>query len=157
MANEVSLKYASRISDTWSTAVIDFGNPGDPSLQVDSANKPHIAYGDSAGGPLHYAFLSAGTWVTEVVASQMANSVSLAIDTSNQPHIAYWDKEKKDLNYAFKSGTNWFTQTVDTGRIDGPLTSNLFALALDSKNQPHFAYYDADEKAIKYAAYLEST
>lgn len=129
------VKYSSVNNTTWVTETVDSG--GDvgrhPSLALDSAGLPHIAYHDVTNDSVKYATLSGTTWVSETV-KESALIPSLALDGSDTPHVAY-TKRAPEVHYAVLSGTEWVTDTVDWAAA-AP------SLALDSSGNPHVAYCD---------------
>jgi len=80
--------------------------------------------------------------------------VSLAIDAQGNLHISYfrYDMNNRNLLYARKEGSSWSITTIDaTGDV-----GYYCSLALDANGHPHISYYDADNDALKYAAYVGS-
>ena len=75
--------------------------------------------------------------------------VALAVDTADRPHILY--TEEHTLRYARWNGNAWVTQDVD-----GPMTSEGIALALDRAGMPHASYVAGDDSgSLRYAALTE--
>jgi len=134
----------------WATERVDaektFGSMTDRSLALDSANRPHIAYGTDH---LYYAWHDGSTWNIETVdpAWGVGRYASIALDGSDKPHISYYDDINGDLKYAYRSGSEWIIQVVDSSDDVGESTS----LALDNLGRPHIAYLDRINSNLKYA------
>jgi len=116
------------------------------SLELDSLNRPHIAYVrwyNPTGKDLKYAYYDGNSWIISVV----VNSVdilepSIALDTNDQPNISYQDYGY--LKYAKYNGTTWIFNTIEQyGRFT--------AIAVDSLNHPHIAYQETETDVFKYA------
>jgi carboxypeptidase family protein/flagellar hook capping protein FlgD len=130
--------------------VLDF-----PSIAVDQAGDPHVAYSDPTTSTLRHAFRTGGVWTIEVVAPSGPDLIdgvviafpSIAIDASGNPHISYYDAPTGTLCYASKTAGVWTSETVDNGYDVGRGTS----LAIDSAGNPHIAYYDEGNFDLKYA------
>jgi len=119
-----------------------------PSLVLDSAGKPHVAYLVDGGAEVDYAFRSGGGWNVEtvdIVSPNQALATSLALDSKRRPHLAYDELFAVGINYAVKSDTGWSTELVDVGQRWTP------ALVLDSGDIPHLVFYDAERGAMVYA------
>ena len=69
---------------------------------------------------------------------------SLRLDGADHPHVAYGGDH---LYYAWHDGTTWRYETAD----NAPAVGARAALGLDASNNPHIAYYDQPQDAIKYA------
>jgi hypothetical protein len=69
---------------------------------------------------------------------------SLVYDTNGKPHVAYGGEH---LYYAFFNGSNWEKTIVDPS----PQVGQYASLALDADNNPRIAYYDAANRALKFA------
>lgn len=156
-----SLQYATRNGTSWDISVVDNGSSFladtgyDPSMVMDPAGRPFIAYRDGKHyGTLMMAYLGAsGTWdITKVDngGSMTANTgymPSIALDTAGYPHISYYDADNRDLRYASWNGTRWKLETLDTTGDVGAYSS----LAIDSHNQPFISYYDATNQQLRFA------
>jgi hypothetical protein len=112
------------------------------SLQIDSHNKPHLAYG---GDHLYYAHQTPDGWQRSVV--DAGNSVgeinALGLDSVDQPMIAYAGAQ---LRFAYLSGNVWSTETITS------TTYTFFKLSMDIDNlgQPHVVTY-VDGKRLLYS------
>lgn len=71
----------------------------DRSLQLDHADRPHIAYGYDH---LYYAHYDGTEWHHETVdsAPEVGSYAALALDLAGMPHISYHHSWNGDLNYA---------------------------------------------------------
>jgi len=124
-----------------------------PSLALDAAGQPHIAYtraDDGLSPGLHYARFDGTAWLTEtvdVLGKSQWHSVALAIDEAGHLHISY-STSNYDLRYAYHDGTQWYIETLDSGLgTNGGNTS----LSVDPAGHPHIAYNDFTNSALKYA------
>jgi hypothetical protein len=121
-----------------------------PSLVLDTADRPHVAYIVDGGGEVDYATRSRGTWTIETVDTVSPNqtlATSLALDSRGRPHVAYDELFDEGINYAVKTRAGWSTKRVDAGQRWTP------SLVLDSEDNPHMVFYDAEHGALIYAAH----
>jgi hypothetical protein len=142
-----SLRHAWKAGNQWTIEAVDsiaggmgFA-PSGTSIEVDTANDIHIAYGFNGGFPaetVSYAKKSGGAWTTERVdnAPKLRNP-ALALDSSNAPRIVY---EKSagggvGLKYAEKTGGAWTTAFADSGFGIGAGAS----IAIDAQGLPHIS------------------
>lgn len=156
-----SLQYVTRNATSWDLTVVDsgstiLGDTGyDPSLVMDPAGRPFIAYRDGK----HYANLmvahqnASGTWdITKVdnggsMTGDTGYNPSVALDFAGYPHISYYDADNGDLRYASWDGAKWKLETLDAVGDVGAYSS----LAIDSNNQPYISYYDATKHTLRFA------
>ena len=68
-----------------------------------------------------------------------------ALDSSGRPHIAYDELFALGIHYAVKSDAGWSIELVDMGQRSDP------ALVLDSVEDAHMVFYDAEHGAMSYA------
>ncbi len=164
-----SLYYASLnlSSGEWEFSLIDDDTPytGDagysPSLKIDAADHPHVAYISDDPWGLRYATSQDGTnWtITKLdeldrqnYFSRTYTGVSLALDSSGYPHISYYNQTTSDdapsqLYYLAWNGTTWNRETVAVLAKRDFTTS----LAIDAQDVPHIAYCDVFGKSLNYA------
>jgi len=164
-----SLYYASLnlSSGEWEFSLIDDDTPytGDagysPSLKIDAAAHPHVAYISDDPWGLRYATSQDGTnWtVTKLdeldrqnYFSRTYTGVSLALDSRGYPHISYYNQTTSDntlveLRYLSWNGTGWDREIVVMPAKRDFTTS----LVIDSQDVPHIAYCDVASKALNYA------
>ena len=125
-----------------------------PSLVLDPAGKPRVAYIVDSGGEIDYASRSGGGWTIETIDSVSPNqtlATSLVLDSRGRPHVAYDELFAVGIHYAVKSDAGWSTELVDVGQRWDP------ALVLDSQNNPQMVFYDAERGALIYATRLSGT
>ncbi len=121
----------------WKIEIVDT-NASFPSLELDSHNRPHIAY--QRGYPyydLKYANkLNDISWDIEVVKSDGFTGYfpSIDVDFNGKPHIVYRDGETQTLDYTKKVNGSWKFYQIE--RI--PWTTN--SIVLDKFSNPHVVY-----------------
>src|SRR5262249_31031005 len=119
-----------------------------PSLVLDPAGKPHVAYLVDSGAEVDYASRLGDAWAVEIVDIVSPNqtlATSLVLDSRGRPHIAYDELFAVGINHAMKSHGSWTTELVDAGQRWDP------ALVLDSADNAHMVFYDAERGALIYA------
>ena len=150
------LKYAAWNGSAWQIQVVDNqqvnGNPEgtgkNPSLALDSIDRPHISYAGADYG-LKYASYNGVTWQIQTVETSVATTAlpnSLVLDQANRPHISYQNDAPSALKYAVWDGLAWQIEVVDALN-----TPSYNSLALDSGNRPHISYYELINGDLKYA------
>ena len=131
------LQYASWTGSAWNIQMVDSKAGAGTSLVLDSADTPHIAYGDLIGGTLQYAEYDGTAWHSSTLDSGYAGlSTSLALDSKGHPCIAYTGPSDSSLKYAEYTGTAWNLQTLDIAGNTGLDIS----LALDESDNVHISY-----------------
>lgn len=167
---------ASAWATAWVTETVDtfFSWPIFPSLVLDAAGHPHIAYCeyDFAEGylaELRYAYYNGSSWEIQVLDAvgnkgdfPMICAPSLLLDEQGHPHLAYntyFGPVTSDLKYMWYDGTFWWWQIVDRGLGEW---GGSVSMALDTEGYPHIAYHrDAadygSEGTLHYAFYNGST
>lgn len=91
------LKYATNVSGSWVTAMIDSeGGGGYTSIATDTNNKIHISYRGGTIGDLKYITNASGSWVSTSV-DGLSTNTSIAVDANNKVHISYYNS---GLRYA---------------------------------------------------------
>jgi hypothetical protein len=103
----------------------------EPSLALDSAGVPHLAYTDVVTRDLRYAIRTASGWQMETVDAD-ASAPSLVLDAGDRPHIGY--ASAQGIVYAYRDAAGWQAQVVD------PRGGSQVSLALDASGQPRLAY-----------------
>jgi len=112
--------YAHRDGDWADELVVSFFPVGvyrsDPSVAVDPAGKPYVAYYDGWTSELSCVHPEGETWSASVVTVRGANNVGrgnrLALDRSGKAHIAYAGTGYASLKYAQWDGAAWSLATV---------------------------------------------
>jgi hypothetical protein len=147
-ATNKELKYAKWTGSEWVTRTVDKLLIGcrSCSIALDADDNPRIAYGVEGPlmGQVRYAVWNGADWDIQEVDSKLANigDISLALDSNNKPHIVYsWLSLLQSVVYAKSDGTTWQFKTVDWTPAFPPTTKLPVALALDSDDNPHIAYF----------------
>jgi len=155
------LRYAVQTDGGWSIQTV-YSASGPhvrhPSLALDSAGQPHIAFADLDLNTLYYAAQTVEGWQIEgvdmVAPGRDVQYTSLAMDSQGQPHIHYvdgpnpWDFQPGLLKYATKTGSGWTLETVTQTGTEG----GYGTLALDSSGNPHIAFVYGGSNELYYAS-----
>ena len=149
------LKYAHYDGFAWSNETVDgeYLTGHSTSLDLDSMDRPRIAYRFYSGRCIRFAAWTGTNWTFTQFEEDgdMEDFISMALDGANLPHVSYHDGtfygEASDLKYARYDGASWTTEIVDApGRV-----GRGSSLALDSAGHPHISYYDETSATLKYA------
>ena len=139
---------------------------GAPSLVLDAAGQPHIAY---TGATLEYFARTDAGWQSELVdrSESAGYGHALALDAAGRPHIAYQRAEAKymgglsQLMYAQPGSSGWQVQAVYSVTADGSGVgvAGALDLALDRTGNPHIGFMtgDFDARTLRYAVWDGST
>ena len=132
----------------WTRTFVDRVSGRSPSLELDSAGRPRIAY--YRFNEVRFASLDGGVWTTATVFQSAlpvkAVSVKLAYDTNDQPHILFFDQtavDAGDIRIASGSPSNQPPSAVNPGNQTGNLGSNA-SLQINAA--------DAEGGALTYSA-----
>jgi hypothetical protein len=119
-----------------------------PSLAIDAANRPHVAYQRAEPGTntlLQHARFTGTDWlVTTADAGGPAHydvgaNTCLVLDPQQRPRVSYWDTTMNTIRYAHFDGATWLTHLVDPTNHVGLFSTSL---TLDSWGAPHLSYYE---------------
>jgi hypothetical protein len=143
------LKYASNVTGSWASTIVDENWVGlYSSLVIDQNGKAHISYYDYQNGNLKYATNMSDSWVVSTIdTGYLGQSTSLALDSAGKVYISYYDVGNGDLKIVTNATGAWLINTLDSAGDVGQFTS----LAIDSKDKVHISYYDATNRHLKYA------
>jgi hypothetical protein len=153
------LHYAYWDGTRWQTQIIDDARTNHfTSIQLDAKGYPHISYyqeeNPDGTNALHlkYAFFDGKVWYIQTVNRKFATGKfnSIVLDSSGRPHIAYSFAGTGDLGYVFWDGSQWIYEVPDTRRTHNNYVGLGNSIALDSKGNPYIAYFDLNNRAIKY-------
>lgn len=160
-----NLKYANLTPAGWVVTTIDSANlvGADPSIALDSINKPYVSYLYETGSDLRYAYYvgSGGNCFSTrwqcIDVDTLGNVgwyTSIILDSSKNPHISYIDWGNQKLKYAHYVGSGgncgsnaWQCTTIDSAVVIYGSTS----IALSPDGKPHIAY---GYNGVKYASYV---
>jgi PKD repeat protein len=122
--------------------VIDTNYGTYTSIDVDSANNPHISYYNRSKH-LTYATVSSGSWVTTTVDNNnlAGKYSSIAVDSSDNVHISYL--ENAQLKYTTNASGSWVKSTIDNN------VGSYGSIAVDSLYHLHVVY--SAQGDLKYA------
>jgi hypothetical protein len=159
------LHYAYWDGTRWRIHIIDHDRTNHfTSIQMDANDYPHISYYQEENDDgtnalrLKYAYFDGSTWYTETVNRKFATGKfnSIALDSSGRPHIAYSFAAIGDLGYVFWDGSQWVYQVPDTRRTHNDYVGTGNSIVLDTKGNPHIAYFDLNSRKIKYTRWTGS-
>lgn len=135
------LKYASNVSGTWETQIVD-GNGKSGDVSIDSGDNIYIVYNKTTGGKLSQATNMTGNWVSSEL-DLTGGEPKIAIDSSDNLHVAYISGG--GLCYANNASGSWAKHDID-------IESRAPAIALDSSDNAHICYSGGDSIwSTKYA------
>lgn len=148
MSNQ-DLKYATNVSGQWKITSIDtYGDIGQySSISTDKNNRVHVSYYDKSKTDLKYATNISGSWAYSTIDSSgdIGQYSSIAIDYNNKVHFSYYDKSRENLKYASKE-----SNLLNIKILDDKNETGLFSSISARKNVFCVAYYDEDNKDLKY-------
>lgn len=145
-------------SECWRYEVVDDRSAEDwPTLAIDAEGALHVAYGtgeDSNPSSLLYATNAGGSWEMKTLGYQGVRP-SIAVAPSGIVHLAYMLLGTQRIEYvadplAFPGG--YVGELLPTGE-----TSASVALALGPDEEPHVAYYEANDDEDFSADLLHAT
>ncbi|MBI5245183.1 MAG: fibronectin type III domain-containing protein [Elusimicrobia bacterium] len=150
--------YATSDGNSWSSQALSAAGfeGGAPSLALDAAQNPHIAYRDricfgSPGLGVRYAKFDGAAWSVQTPGFPHGDGGSepnLALDGAGRPRLAHglYGSSDHALYYASFNGSSWSNQLVDDPAV-------WRKLALDGSGNPHIAYSGGSYNlATKYAS-----
>jgi hypothetical protein len=155
-SNESAQSDAACVTASWNIAVVDDKvTPQWTAIALNASDHVHIGYqagGYAASGQfgdLKHAMNATGVWSSEIIGtSAHLGAVSLAVDSTDRMHLAY-DSDGKLIHATLARGI-WTTEVVgDVGAVVE--NAKIAAIALDSSNALHVAYYDYPSGDLGYA------
>jgi len=148
------LLYAYEDAGGWHTSTIQSGWYGYYlALVLDSDDYGHISHAEIVGNDsLQYTYKDAGGWHTETVddTGNTGRYTSIALDSDGYPHISYYNVTDGALMYAYKDAGGWNTETLLEGYNKLHNLGLGTAIALDSFDLPHIAFYNDTDESIYY-------
>jgi hypothetical protein len=151
------LFYTSDASGSWQTSLVESALAY-PSIAVDAAGVPHIAYLGTArpdgSYPVRYRSPALIGWSDRTVATSEdpKTLVALVMTPAGQAGIVY--KSQSEIEYVTEVSGRWVATQVDSfdaaGPDDGQYGAYDVSIDLDMAGSPHIAYEDTDGD-LKYA------
>ena len=140
----------------WDVGLIPGVYALDPSLSLDSAGNPGIAFYNYSLG---YAYHNGSSWSVEIVdPANVGDGSSIAFDAFDRPHISYYTgimASLDKLKYAHWDGTKWIVEFLESMGL-GPMATGTTSLVLDSFGRPHIAYLRPDTNEVRYTRWTGS-
>ncbi len=140
---ERRLKYAAWNGTGWAIDLLGT-NMSDPSLAMDSQDRPHLSYFNASGLQLKHAYNDGLRWNIEIAdtgANLSSKGTSITVDSLGGVHIGYFDADAWTLKYARRNESGWTVEVVDRLLIKGCQGWRDVSLALDSSENPAMAYF----------------
>lgn len=140
----------------WHVETIDTGHGASVgtwnSLAIDRSGNLHLAYSNSKGNVLRYAYRAKQEerWYSMTVDVDAGSFASLAVDSHGRPHIAYNSPYETGLHYARWDGNQWVKLIIDSEHTD-----HFTSIQLDSLDRPRISYYRELDPNGHYALYLK--
>jgi hypothetical protein len=132
--------------------IIGSAGPFAPSMVVDAAGVPHVAFRDGDGPGISYATRVGNTWAIEKVDDDVDIGslahlhqalVSLRL-VGGKPVIAYQHRGTRSMRLAVKSGSTFTVSTLDAPPVSGSeddLIGEGVALQVDCMDRLHVVYH----------------
>jgi len=133
--------------EEWTPPLAHAGPLGRPSVTVDDAGQPWVAYAiDSPGGQeIHVATTDGTDWTTETAATiegclgcRDSGPAPIAVNADG-PLVIYIDGGSRAVMAARQTGSGWTTEPVQTG-----VSASGLAVAVDANGVPWVTYYTGD-------------
>ena len=137
------LKYVYYDGSEWHVDTVDTGDVGWFSVGAHSMffkdGHPYIVYGE--GNKLKYAYYDDSKWNIETITTGEGTIcyASTGIDSKGYLHIVYFDEGCNDTKYAYFDGSQWHNEVVLAHTLTEIFVAE--AIAVDSHDHPHIAYY----------------
>jgi hypothetical protein len=139
--------YATRPAGTWLITQVDTAleSGNHTSLKLDAQGRPCISYGryPEYYGDIAYAQLDGEQWSVETVDSLGYDSVpTLVVDNTDKLHALFLSRfgTQSYYTYMYQTEAGWVTEPTN------PVSySSAVSFVLDANNNPHFAYFDAND------------
>jgi plastocyanin len=142
----VTGSFSASLVDGWTPPLAHSGPLGRPSVAVDEAGTPWVAYtvDTATGQAVQVAILAGGKWISETAATIGACSGSGCSQpgpteigiTPNGPVVVYVDGVTGDLMAAAKSADGWSTSAVHAG-----IAPSGLSMTVSADGSPYVAYY----------------
>lgn len=139
----------------WSVRTIEKGDDlvRNYALAIDNQDL-YMVYNSPAKGNLKFAASSGNNWETEEIVSsgEVENNLDIVLDKNNTPHLAYnleGSGVKSKTMYAVKKNGSWDKTTI-VEKGSGFSSDDKYELKLDTNNNPHLAFTNAQELSYAY-------
>ncbi|MCP4229425.1 MAG: hypothetical protein GY771_04670 [bacterium] len=156
------LIYVIREGGSWNATVIEELKrciAGRKKLCVDNIGNVHLAIEKVAGGPLKYARKTGDGWyIDEFEEASMSSwdNFALDVDSYGTPYIVWFDNTEKSVMCGTPAKDGW---NIDIIGCTDPGSTDI-AIAFDSNQSPHLAFYSgygrSSSKTIYLADYIEN-
>lgn len=126
----------------WSTELVALAPFGGPSLAVDLARQPHVAFNGSSQfgvwGDLMYASRTMSGWTIQTVDSAVkyGYDTSIGVDSAGVVHILGKQEQDGNLWYWTNAGGVWTGEIVDANSNPGRYSD----MVVDASGTPHIVY-----------------
>ena len=155
--DDEDLRYAVYDGKNWNIKTLDEQDKAGryTGIVVDDRGVPHISYYNYTVGSLRYMTynIKMDRWEASVPDSyeNVGSDTSIDLDSKNVVHIVYLDNANGDLKYCYKgieeADAYWKFEIIES---DGKV-GYYAKMKIDKNNNIHVVYYDATQKALKYA------
>jgi hypothetical protein len=155
--DDEDLRYAVYDGKNWNIKTLDEQDKAGryTGIVVDDRGVPHISYYNYTVGSLRYMTynIKMDRWEASVPDSyeNVGSDTSIDLDSKNVVHIVYLDNANGDLKHCYKgieeTDAYWKFEIIDS---DGKV-GYYAKMKIDKNNNIHVVYYDATQKALKYA------
>ncbi|MCB0036790.1 MAG: hypothetical protein KDE51_22315, partial [Anaerolineales bacterium] len=146
------LNYARWDGVMWQVATVDEGSNFDEgvSIAVNENDRPYISYHDVPSRDLKMATFINGEWRIERVRSEgdVGRLSEIAVH-SGALHIIYLNGSTGTLDHSTRVVGRWEHHSVGPSNV----LAKRYGLALDSADNPHVAFYDAQAERLKYGSF----
>jgi hypothetical protein len=129
------------------------------SVVVDAQGTTLVCFADQTAGMLKLAERVGNAWRTVTIdddngsGDRVGSHCEMRLDSVGKVHIVYFNTTDKEIRHAQRTNNQWTIRTVDAP-IRAPIFGSMrpLSLAVGSAGQVAIAYYDSQDKDLKYAS-----